>query len=391
MRRLLLGVLLGLLVAVPAHAASPGVGPALSVAIDPLRSQTVYAVGLAGLRRSDDGGATFRRVSVPAHADIAELAAENGRLVVGIDAPVRAVYVGGAVLGRARGLPADGAVRGLAFEPSGSLLVAAGNRLLRLRHGRLGRVHLFRRNVRGLAVNASGRILAAVASRNAALLISDDRGRSFDGRELSRAGALQVYAAGSGFYVDNDSEITYSRDGRRLTSGLGPSVGVADSHARIAVLPRASRVAWLAGNEGLLRTHDGQGWTPVEGSPGRVTAVAIVGNELVYSTLDTGIGRLPLVVGDLTIPRVSAHYDAATKSIVGRVTDRSAGRAFVVVRRAPAAVGCAPLDFSTPPVADDGSFQFGLPHSGRCHRWRFRIHAIDAAGNVSPRFRLAAP
>ncbi len=145
------------------------------------------------------------------------------------------------------GVPATGVVRGLAYEPSGSLLVATDDRLLRLRGARLGRVHRFGRTVRGMAVARSGRILVVVAGRETALLESTDGGRTFGGRQVtdSELPLARPYPAGRGFYLDG-ALLVFSADGKFLHWG-GGSGDVAGSHARVAALPGIPRVAWVAG------------------------------------------------------------------------------------------------------------------------------------------------
>ncbi len=353
----------------------------------------LYAGTADGGYVSDDDGRSWSPIAgLPAHADIAELAAAHGRVAVGIARPAAAVFEGpaGGVVVPVRGFPAERSVHGLAYEPAGTLLVATGDRLLRLSHGRLARVHRFGRIVMALAVDLRGRIRVAVELRSVALLTSEDGGRTWSGRRFPQLLALpRVVPVGNGYYLDGLAATAFSPDGRRVHPGTTGSFGPTGSHARLAPLPAHPRVAWTVGDFGLLRTHDGGGhWQSVPPDLfAGVSSVLLHGDELIFATYDKGIRRRPAVVGELSRPTLSARYHRRTATVSGRVRDRHLHGAQVSVD-----ARCASSVISLGAnVASNGRFRATLPFDevGRgCKRWRLAVTALDRSGNASRTIRL---
>ncbi len=222
----------------------------------------LYAGTPDGAFVSRDRGRSWAPVpGLPAHAAIAGIAAARGQIAIATALPTWAVYAGlaGHRLAPLRAFPADGAVRGLAYDPAGELLVATGNRLLRRRGLRLARVHLFGRGVQSFSIGASGVLCVLVNGRlgRQAVLISRDGGRTFQGQALARgAFASHVYNAGRGFYLDGSFPDGGS-DGVRDVRPLEAPGDVAGGGTRFVPLRGWPRIAWLAGAGGLFRTHDG--------------------------------------------------------------------------------------------------------------------------------------
>ena len=201
-----------------------------------------------------------------------------------------------------------------------------------------------------------------VAGRETALLESGDGGRTFSGRQVTDSAfpLARPYPAGHGFYLDGEL-VVFSSDGTLLHRGEGP-LDDAGSHARIAALPGIPRVAWAAGAGGIERTHDGgQSWTPVVREPRGASAVLIDGGELIYATLGRGVRHRPLVIGDLTIPRVCARYDNG--ELVGRVLDHRPGESTVAFAGESFTVDGDPFS-GVSSVRADGRFEIPV---GRLH------------------------
>jgi photosystem II stability/assembly factor-like uncharacterized protein len=326
-------------------------------------------------------------VGLPAHADVADLAAARGRVAVVVERPNVALYEGpsGGRVARVRGLPAASVIAGLAYERSGTLIVATrARRLYRVHHGRLFRVHRFGRAVTALAVDARGRIRVIVAGTGTTLMTSADRGRTFTARPLPSAFTPpRIYPAGDGYYIDDLPRPAFSPDGHkvRLAAGLFDFPG---SHARIAALAAHPRVAWVATFLGVLRTHDGG--RHLQGLPfaqlAQATAVLVHGRDLVYATAEHGVRRRRLFVGDLSRPSMTVRLNRRTRVITGVVHDRDVRGASVAFE-----VTC-PNDESEDDaeVGPGGRFQIRIDLSdfdAPCRRPHVTVTAIDAAGNAS--------
>jgi photosystem II stability/assembly factor-like uncharacterized protein len=372
------------------HAARTRIGPAVvrELVVDGGR---MFAGTPDGLYVSRDHGRRWSPVAgVPAHADVQDLTAAHGRVAVAVADPAQPVYEGraGHPLRRVRGVAGDD-VTGLAYEPAGTLLVATGNRLLRLRGDRLARVHRFARFVAHIAVDGRGRILAAVALRSPALLVSDDGGRTFGGRPLPlELFVPRIYPTTHGYYLDADPQVGYSSDGRRLQVGGFSFAPIDSSHARIAPLATHGRVAWAADEDGVVRTHDGGGhWQPyVTGQLRGASAVAIDGRELVYATMDKGIRRRALVVGDLSRPRLHARYDRRRHEVRGVVRDGHLRDATVsLTLRCDNSRGDI-----TFPVGSGGRVRIPVPVEAVrvCPNPHMAVTALDRAGNASATLRF---
>jgi hypothetical protein len=257
-------------------------------------------------------------------------------------------------------------------------------------------VFRFGREARGMVVDRDGRIRVTVgAIRNlaledsGALLTSTDRGRSFRGRAIPGGiASSRLYPAGRGFFLDTEvlGIVLTSSDGRRVRLRLGAPLDVAGSRSRIVALQRLPRVAWIAGTDGISRTHDfGETWQPLDLAHAEGgTAVMLDGHSLVVATRGRGVERLPLDVGDLTVPALRVRLAAGDRRLVGRVRDRHVRQ--VSVNWFATRTSDLDFQFGSAKIHADGTFSVHLPRLPG--RWHIDLVAHDAAGNSSPHRNL---